>query len=154
MDPDVVVVGAGAAGLSAARALADAGRRVMLLEARDRIGGRVHTLRPPGLTVPIELGAEFVHGTPRVLWDLLNDAGLAACDAIEEHVALRDGKLRGGDDAFGRELHDVLSAMQDTRLSRSPARRRSLRRSRSPAFPVMNSSSWVFCPTRKGGRRH
>jgi monoamine oxidase len=116
---DVVVIGAGAAGLAAARALADAGRTVIVLEARDRIGGRILTLRPPGLAVPIELGAEFVHGAPTVLWDLLEAARLPVCDAIEEHVALRDGVLRGGDDAFGGELHDVLSAIGEWRDDRS-----------------------------------
>jgi monoamine oxidase len=65
---DVLVIGAGAAGLAAARALIDAGRSVRILEARDRIGGRIFTLRDPHLPVSIELGAEFVQGMlPRTL---------------------------------------------------------------------------------------
>ncbi|HEU4782258.1 MAG TPA: FAD-dependent oxidoreductase, partial [Ktedonobacterales bacterium] len=63
-DYDVVIVGAGAAGLAAASALARAGRTVALIEARDRIGGRVYTIRPTGATLPIELGADFIHGRP------------------------------------------------------------------------------------------
>ena len=59
---DVVVIGAGAAGLAAARDLSGAGRRVCLVKARGRIGGRVHTLHLPDLPLPIELGAEFIHG--------------------------------------------------------------------------------------------
>ena len=59
---DVVIIGAGAAGLAAGRALSGAGKRVCLLEARDRIGGRVSTLHLPDLPLPIELGAEFIHG--------------------------------------------------------------------------------------------
>jgi monoamine oxidase len=58
---DVIVVGAGAAGLAAARALTDAGMRCVVLEARQRLGGRMDTRR---LDVPIEMGAEFVHGRP------------------------------------------------------------------------------------------
>ncbi|HEX5434930.1 MAG TPA: NAD(P)/FAD-dependent oxidoreductase [Candidatus Angelobacter sp.] len=59
-DPDVLVIGAGAAGLAAARELSNAGMRILLLEARDRIGGRIFTDHSAGF--PIELGAEFVHG--------------------------------------------------------------------------------------------
>lgn len=57
----ILVVGAGMAGLSAARGLADAGRPVRVIEARDRIGGRVCTDR--GWGTPLELGASWVHGT-------------------------------------------------------------------------------------------
>ncbi|HEY5678414.1 MAG TPA: FAD-dependent oxidoreductase, partial [Myxococcales bacterium] len=65
---DVVVIGAGVAGLAAARELRLRGLSVAVLEARDRIGGRVHTLRPDGWPLPVEAGAEFVHGrTPLVL---------------------------------------------------------------------------------------
>lgn len=57
----VLIVGAGMAGLSAARSLADAGWRVRVIEARDRIGGRVYTNRDWG--VPLEMGASWIHGT-------------------------------------------------------------------------------------------
>ena len=57
----VLVIGAGLAGLAAARRLADVGVHVTILEARDRVGGRVHTVRDPRLPIPVELGAEFVH---------------------------------------------------------------------------------------------
>ena len=73
---DVVVVGAGVAGLAAARTLAEAGRRVALLEARERIGGRIYTLPAAQPGLPIELGAEFIHGLPPELIDLVDEAGL------------------------------------------------------------------------------
>jgi monoamine oxidase len=57
----VLIVGAGMAGLSAARSLTDAGWPVRVIEARDRIGGRVHTNRDWG--VPLEMGASWIHGT-------------------------------------------------------------------------------------------
>src|SRR6267143_254316 len=59
-DPQVVIIGAGVAGLTAARALSAAGARVLVLEARDRLGGRVMTQYT--VEGPVELGAEFVHG--------------------------------------------------------------------------------------------
>jgi monoamine oxidase len=59
---DVIVIGAGLAGLTVARELQDRGLSVMVLEARDRIGGRVHTSDLwPGL--PMDLGASWIHGT-------------------------------------------------------------------------------------------
>jgi monoamine oxidase len=80
-DYDVLVIGAGVAGLNAARLLAEAGRRVAILEARDRIGGRIWTqlvalerAQPP---IPVELGAEFVHGLPQETWSLIKQAGLS-----------------------------------------------------------------------------
>src|SRR5215207_2032085 len=73
---DVVVLGAGIAGLAAAERLGAAGQRVLVLEARDRIGGRIHTVDDPGLNHPVELGAEFVHGRPPGLLELIRDLGL------------------------------------------------------------------------------
>lgn len=57
---DTVVVGAGIAGLTAARLIAQAGQRVVVLEARDRIGGRVFTDRTG--THPVDCGASWIHG--------------------------------------------------------------------------------------------
>ena len=59
---DVIVIGGGAAGLAATRDLSAAGLDVLLLEARNRLGGRVHTIREANVAMPIELGPEFVHG--------------------------------------------------------------------------------------------
>lgn len=73
---DVVVVGAGAAGLSCATALSAAGLGVVVLEARDRIGGRLRTWRGPDGDV-VELGAQVVHTTgDATLRSLLDTAGL------------------------------------------------------------------------------
>jgi len=57
---DTIVVGAGIAGLTTARLLAGAGRRVVVVEARDRVGGRVWTDRGDGLVT--DLGASWIHG--------------------------------------------------------------------------------------------
>ena len=71
---DVVIIGAGMAGLAAAAELAEQGLSVRVLEARDRVGGRVFTIRPEGANIPIELGAEFIHGRPPELLQLCRDA--------------------------------------------------------------------------------
>lgn len=71
---DVVILGAGAAGLYAAREAARAGLRVAVLEARDRIGGRVWTRYADGR--PRELGAEFIHGEAPISDGLLRDYGV------------------------------------------------------------------------------
>ena len=90
---DVIVVGAGAAGLAAASRLAKAGRSVLVLEARDRIGGRCWTRRMDGVGAPVELGAEFIHGRPRATLDLLRAAGVPGVDSRRTQRLLRNGKL-------------------------------------------------------------
>ena len=74
MDADAIVLGAGIAGLKAARDLHDAGLRVVVLEARDRIGGRVWTDHA-WAAHPVELGAEFVHGEFADTWEALRRLG-------------------------------------------------------------------------------
>jgi len=91
---DVLVIGAGAAGLAAADELARAGRSVLLVEARDRIGGRCLTRRLPGVPAPVELGAEFIHGRPEATLSLLKKAGVAAVDSTRTQLVALDGKLR------------------------------------------------------------
>ena len=80
MDADVVVIGAGAAGLAAARRLAEQSFRVILIEARDRLGGRVSSHVVTRAATPAELGAEFIHGTARETMALLREIGGAAID--------------------------------------------------------------------------
>jgi monoamine oxidase len=69
---DVLVIGAGAAGLMAAWELAQVNKRVALLEARDRVGGRIHTIEDSGFSIPIEVGAEFIHGKLKLTQWLLD----------------------------------------------------------------------------------
>jgi len=105
---DVIVIGAGAAGLAAADMLARSGREVLLLEARSRIGGRCDTRRLPGLAVPVELGAEFIHGRPRVTLDLLERAGIPGVDSTRTQRFVERGRLRPVD-AFA-EAHKAMRA--------------------------------------------
>src|SRR5690242_8867985 len=77
---DVIVIGAGAAGMAAARALSAAGSTVVVLEARARIGGRILTVRTEGNDRPLELGAEFVQGRVPETLAIAERAGLALCE--------------------------------------------------------------------------
>jgi monoamine oxidase len=79
-----LVIGAGISGLSAARALADAGHSPIVLEARDRIGGRTWS-RDDLAPHPIEMGAEFIHGTTGPTWGLLEKYGLGSVFAYRNH---------------------------------------------------------------------
>jgi len=76
--PDALIIGAGVAGLAAAGKLSQAGLRVLVVEARDRIGGRVLTIHPSGFETAVELGAEFIHGRPPESFDLIESSNLRA----------------------------------------------------------------------------
>jgi len=97
--PEVLIIGAGAAGLACARTLTRAGVPVTILEARQRLGGRLHTLTDPLSPVPVELGAEFVHGRPPEIWQAVETGRLAAIEMGGEFHRLVDGELQAhGDD--------------------------------------------------------
>ncbi|MBB5233812.1 flavin monoamine oxidase family protein [Deinococcus budaensis] len=75
-DVDVLIVGAGLAGLTAARRLAGAGRRVRVLEARGRVGGRTHTVRLPLTGVSVDLGGQWVGPNQPHVMALIRELGL------------------------------------------------------------------------------
>jgi monoamine oxidase len=110
-DTDVLIIGAGAAGLLAARELAEAGRRVLLLEARDYLGGRAHTLQPPGFTQAIEAGAEFMHGEVPLTRALLAEAGIGWQDIAGRTYVVRDGEARANADFFA-DMPRVLAKLE------------------------------------------
>jgi monoamine oxidase len=123
---DVIVIGAGAAGLAAAAELARAGRSALVLEARNRVGGRCWTRRMAGLEIPVELGAEFIHGDAEATRALLRQAGVAAVDSTREQRYLDGGKLRPVN-AFleaQRALREAPAMKRDVSFAAFLARRR------------------------------
>ena len=107
----MIVVGAGAAGLAAATELAASGLAVVMLEARDRIGGRIFTLNDSQLPSPIELGAEFIHGRPPEIWELLRKHKVPITEVDGDNWCVRDGHLSACD--FFSEVDDILQRMDD-----------------------------------------
>jgi monoamine oxidase len=92
-DADIIIIGGGISGLLAGRELARSGKRVIILEARNRIGGRIHTVDDPSFELPVELGAEFVHGDLPLTLHLLKEAGIKYYPVKGRMVQLVDGKL-------------------------------------------------------------
>ncbi len=107
---DVIVVGAGAAGLAAAATLARAGLSVCIVEARERIGGRIHPLPVPHLPGPVELGAEFVHGLAPATRAWLAQAGAAVIETGGPRFRLRAGRLEADSGPF-EELERGLAGL-------------------------------------------
>ena len=113
-DVDVVVVGAGFAGMTAARQLQKAGRSVAVVEARDRVGGRTDTVEVEG--VPVDLGGQWVGPGQERLYKLAADVGVAtfAQHDTGDSVIVRDGKgtrVPSYLEAFSQEgLEDYLTA--------------------------------------------
>jgi monoamine oxidase len=107
----VLIIGAGAAGLAAARDLAAAGLSVTIIEARDRVGGRVHTVRDESFNLPIELGAEFVHGKHPALMKLLDSSRTPFSDVTERHWYFEDGVVSRSNDFWNKltALFDLMS---------------------------------------------
>ncbi|HTD79559.1 MAG TPA: NAD(P)/FAD-dependent oxidoreductase [Chloroflexota bacterium] len=109
---DVLVLGAGVSGLAAAERLAQSGCTVRVLDARDRVGGRIRTLRGGAWPVPIELGAEFVQGRVPALFALAQQAGLPIVELDGARWHSRRGKRISFDEVAPR-IETILSRLPE-----------------------------------------
>ena len=109
-DNSVVIVGAGVAGLAAAAKLGESGLHVILLEARNRVGGRIFTQPDPLSSCPIELGAEFIHGRPPEIFGLLQKSDIEEVEG--ESWCIRQQRLSPCD-AFS-QIDSILDSMDDS----------------------------------------
>jgi monoamine oxidase len=110
----VLIIGAGAAGLMTGRELACAGKRVTILEARDRCGGRIYPLPAKEFGYPAEGGAEFVHGAAPVTRALMREVGLSLSPIEGTHWRAHKGVF-GRDEApppHAGRLHQALSELK------------------------------------------
>ena len=103
---DVIVIGAGACGLIAALEMSLTGKKVAVLEAKDRIGGRIHTIYDQQFDQPVELGAEFIHGELKETLLISKKAGIAQHKVGGEIWQNEDGKLEEQDD-FIEDYNDL-----------------------------------------------
>ena len=116
MTTDVAVIGAGVAGLAAAKRLAESGVRVTVLESRERIGGRIATIRDPRTPIPIELGAEFIHGPADEIVEIVREQNLIVCDTHGERWRAAGRRLTPLDDHdFWKELGRVMKRLDPER---------------------------------------
>lgn len=114
---DILIIGAGATGLMAARALGRAGKRVTILEARDRPGGRINTIHDSAFAMPVESGAEFVHGDLDLTLRLLRKAAIKYYPMSGGFWRAVDGKLEKqkellpGEKEFVKQLKELKTDM-------------------------------------------
>lgn len=112
-DSEVLVIGAGAAGLAALAELRGNGVPALCLEGRDRIGGRILTVHDSSEALPVELGAEFIHGRPPEIWNLVRSGGLGVYDVAEACVHVKEGTVVSDDEIWLAVEH----LMKDMRLA-------------------------------------
>lgn len=119
-EADVLVLGAGIAGLAAARTLTDQGRSVILLEARNRVGGRMWT--DSSLGAPLDLGASWIHGVRgNPIAELAKRFGIETVPTDDENgiVFNADGREMTGREwrrleALFEEIYEEVAEMQDS----------------------------------------
>jgi monoamine oxidase len=114
----VVVIGAGVAGLAAAERLSSHGFEITVLEAQPRVGGRIFTLHDPMTYSPVELGAEFVHGRPREIFSLAKKDKLKLLEVDGQEWRIEEGKVQHPHGFFS-EVDKVLRQMKRRKKDRS-----------------------------------
>jgi monoamine oxidase len=108
-----LIIGAGISGLTVARRLAEQGHSVTVIEARDRIGGRIHTLKKK-FSQPTEAGAEFIHGKLPLSLALLQESKEESTLIKGRFYTISKDELEKGDllENHWREMMNTLSALE------------------------------------------
>jgi monoamine oxidase len=115
MTSSILVIGAGASGLLAARRLSASGYAVTVLEAAPGPGGRMQTLSPPGFSGPVEAGAEFIHGDLPISLQLAAEAGVAL-EPVNAHTLAPPAPSSPNDGMFAH-WDELMKEMDKTRQS-------------------------------------
>ncbi|KAJ9686010.1 hypothetical protein PVL29_015072 [Vitis rotundifolia] len=144
--PSVIVIGAGMAGIAAARALHDASFRVVLLESRDRIGGRVHTDYSFGF--PVDLGASWLHGVCKEnpLAPLISRLGLPLYRTSGDNSVLYDHDLESYAlfDMDGNQVPQELVREVGVAFEKILEETDKVRQERSEDMPILDAFKIVF----------
>ena len=111
---DCIIIGAGAAGLMAAYELVKKKKHILILEARDRIGGRIYTLLPNGFSTSVQAGAEFIHGETPLTSQLLKAASMRSVETEGEMYQLKRGELLHRD-FFENEWEVLLDELEEVK---------------------------------------
>lgn len=109
-DKPVIIIGAGIAGLAAATKLGQSGIPVTVVEARNRIGGRIFTQRNAAYNAPIELGAEFIHGLPPEILEQLPKSEIEEVEG--QNWCVYEQRLSPCN--FFSQVDSILDAMDDS----------------------------------------
>lgn len=109
---DVIIIGAGAAGLAAARIISKTGNTVTVLEARNRAGGRIYTLHKDDFSFPVEAGAEFIHGNLPHTTALLKEAEISYYETTGNTWNVNKGEVSEGD-LFPDEWEELLKKLTE-----------------------------------------
>lgn len=108
---EILVIGAGAAGLICAKELVAAGHAVTIIEARDRAGGRIHTITDNQFPLPVELGAEFVHGDLALTKQLLKEGKAEFYETKGDLLRSEKGKFIEQED-FIEDIDEVIKRLK------------------------------------------
>jgi len=118
---DVIIIGGGASGLAAGKEIAKAGKKVCVLEARNRLGGRIHTLNVKGFSTHIEAGAEFVHGDMPATKLMLKEGDIEFNSIEGDYYRIKNGKFQDPENlltTFSTLLSKAGSLEQDIPFSK------------------------------------
>src|SRR3954452_15731748 len=94
----ILIIGAGAAGLMAAKELSANKQNVIILEANNRIGGRIYTIHNNAFIKPVEAGAEFIHGNLHLTRQLLNEANIPVSRVTGKMMRIENGEWKNEDE--------------------------------------------------------
>jgi monoamine oxidase len=108
MKKRIVIIGGGVAGLSAASSLLRLGCEVTVLEAKEQLGGRIHTIKDGNLT--IELGAEFLHGESPAITNAIKAAGLSTHAIAEDYQIFQHGRFKHVD--FLEKMNKIIRGVK------------------------------------------
>jgi monoamine oxidase len=115
----IMIIGGGVSGLTAARRLLELGRQVTILEADNRLGGRIHTMQGK-FSQPVELGAEFIHGKQPLTFALMKEARCKAVLRKGNHYTIVNDDLDKGDlvdEEWNTLMSELINLQQDTDLA-------------------------------------